>query len=51
MKLSTVFLQTNPPEYDITKRKKSWTDKKTAVNSTVCPYVVGSVLLNVTSVG
>jgi len=23
----------------------------TAVNSTVCPYVVGSVVLNVTSVG
>jgi len=42
-------LQTNLPEY-ITKRRNFGETIK-AVNSTVCPYVVGSVLLNVTKVG
>ena len=50
VKLGTVRFRNNPPEFDI-KEDGILDRKQTAVNSTVCPYVVGWVLLIVKNVG
>ena len=48
--LALCVLKTNILDNDI-KNMEMLDRQQTAVNSTVCPYFVGSALLNVTTVG